>query len=158
MWAQALDPETTDNNTTWFYDRAPDGYKFVLHSIEVSATIPQITTGLSNYSGIYGIYDGHEYTHWNIYPGVESKEILARGELNVYGTLQTHALNGWECKEYTLAIRSRSEDEPFKCCIIVWYYLAKMTDLETKQYAVMQPKGEHYRKSGPSTVESTEDE
>jgi len=63
---QILDMEdTSGNNNTWIYNRAPEGYKFLLHSISVS------TGGaLVNNYGNCAMYDGHEYTHWNIWQSV----------------------------------------------------------------------------------------
>ncbi|GAG81988.1 unnamed protein product [marine sediment metagenome] len=152
MHGQAYDPEdTTGKNNTWLYDRAPDGYKFILDSVDVS-TVSTDTQRL----GIFAIYDGHEYTHWNQFPGVESHELLFRGETNSY-VLNIHAtLNNWECKEFTLGMRSHSEANACKFCVIVWYYLRKMSWLEKLQYAVMQPRGQRYRKGGPTTVEISE--
>lgn len=154
MYAQVFNPsDTTGANNTWLYNRAPDGYKFVLHSIDVSGKQED-----NNKYGIVAMYDGHEYTHWNIYPGVESRELIWRGQMNDYIVNCGGTLNGWECKEYTLAIRSTHVTYPFKCCIIVWYFLQKMTWLEKLQYAVIQAKGERIRKGGPTTVERSEED
>ena len=154
MFAQIFDPlSITGANNTWIYDRAPNGYKFVLSSVTLSTTKEN-----SRYNGIFAIYDGHEYTHWNQYPGVESRELLGRMETNQYQLSGEINLNNWECKEFTLGLRCTHEEVPFKACIIVWYYLRKMSFLERLQYAVMQPRGERYRKGGPSTVELSESE
>lgn len=152
MFAQVFDPEDSlGNNNTWIYDRAPEGYKFVLDNMVVSTTQKTLAR-----DGLVAIYDGHEYTHWNQWPGVESKELLGRVEVNVYNYNETIILNGWECKEFTLGIRSTSEENSFKICLIVWYYLRKMSWLEKLQYAVMQPRGQRYRKGGATTVERSE--
>jgi len=139
-------------NNTWWYNRAPEGYKFILHSAVISnAHVPYTSTG------IVAIFDGHEYTGWNIFPGVESMEMLGRFETSAGETQGVIDLNGWECKEYTVASRSLSGSLQYKCCVIIWYFLEKMSDFETKQYAVMQPKGEHIRKSGMTTIELDEE-
>ena len=152
MYAPAMNyTNTTGINNTWIYDRAPDGYKFILQKAIVSTTLEATLN-----RGIIGIYDGHEYTHWNIYPGVESKEILNRAELSANIHNADLDLYGWECKEFTLGIRSSTETFGVKMCIIIVYYLRKMSWLEKLQYAVMQPRGQRYRKSGPSTVERSE--
>lgn len=138
-------------NNTWIYDRAPDGYKFILHSVFISVAHNPYTA-----TGIFAIYDGHEYTGWNQWPGVESRELLGRLETDAGTNQSVIMLNGWECKEYTIGTRSLSGSLAYKVCAIVWYYLRKMTDLEKYQYATIQPRGEHYRKGGPSTVEQSE--
>ncbi|GAG76278.1 unnamed protein product [marine sediment metagenome] len=153
LHAQAHDEEdTTGKNNTWLYDRAPEGYKFVLHSIDISTGSPLITN-----FGTLAIYDGHEYTHWLQFPGVESKEILARVCFSDQMSTYSASLNNWECKEYTIGIRSSDAENPFKVCIIVWYYLRKMSWLEKLQYAVLQPRGQRYRKGGATTVERSEE-
>ncbi|GAG66425.1 unnamed protein product [marine sediment metagenome] len=106
--------------------------------------------------GIVNIYDGHEYTHWNIFPGVESRELLWRGETTTYNVNLFGNLHNWECKEYTLACRSASETKTYKVCAIVWYYLRKMNWLERLYYAVIQPKGDRYKKTLGITAETTE--
>ncbi|GAG96879.1 unnamed protein product, partial [marine sediment metagenome] len=68
----------------------------------------------------------------------------------------TEYLEGWECKEYTIGLRSSSETHPVKGCAVMWYYLRKMSWLEKLQYAVIQPRGQRYRKGGPTTVELSE--
>ena len=144
--------DITGKNNTWCYNRAPDGYKFILVGVEVSTAKGTTPSNI----GIYNIVDGHEYTHWNIFPGVESKEVLARGELSDYVLSGYHDLHNWECKEYTKVIRSNSGSQPFKACFIVWYYLRKMNYLEKLQYAVIQARGQRIRKGGPTTVERSE--
>jgi len=147
LFAPAMIPENiTGINNTWLYDRAPAGYKFILDSIQVS------TTEEEGRDGIFAVFDGHEYTHWNIFPGVVSHELLYRGEINTYILNLDANLKGWECKEYTLALRSTSQEKPVKVCAILWYYLRKMSQLETYQYAVIQPKGDRYKKSFRTTV------
>lgn len=146
--------DKTGANNKWLYNRAPEGYKFLLYSLEVS-TSKQINENI----GIYSMYDGHEYTHWNIYPGVESRELLARGELSHYEITNTHPLNGWECKEYTIGIRSAEPTgvHAFRIVMIVWYYLEKMSIFERLMYACLHPRTRRLRKAlGPTTVEGEE--
>jgi hypothetical protein len=153
-YAQVFNPTQSypKKNNTFIFNRAPDGYKFVLVAIDISGHQEN-----SYKYGLLELSDGHYYTGWNIWPGVENRETLFRCELNDYIRNIYGDLHLWECKEYTIAIRSTHETYPFKCCVIVWYYLRRMTTLETKQYAVIQPKAEHYRKGGPTTIESTEE-
>ena len=145
-----LDPPGKNNR--WIYDRAPDGYKFVLVSVEVSARI-----SASGTSSIFGMFDGHEFTNWLLFPGVESRQYLTRSELKIYNNNFAADLHNWECKEFTLAGRSLATAEAVKYCVIVWFYLRKMTPDETKMYAVIQPRGEHYRKGGPRTLTEGEE-
>ncbi|GAG74291.1 unnamed protein product, partial [marine sediment metagenome] len=131
MHAPPYDAEESSGvQNTWLYDRAPQGYKFILDSVDISGTKVD-----SEWDGIFAIYDGHEYTHWNIYPGVESKELLGRCELISQDISKTIQLHNWECKEYTMAVRGTNPTNAFKVCIIVWYYLRKMSWLEKLQYA-----------------------
>jgi len=140
------------NNNRWIYDRAPEGYKFVLVAMDVSSRISGDTT-----KAVLGLFDGHEFTNWLIFPGVESKEYLCRSEYNIYQPSMSHDLHGWECKEFTIGGRNFATAEDVKFCIIIWYYLEKMDKLEEYQYAVIQPKGDKpIRKGGATTVESTE--
>ncbi|GAG76922.1 unnamed protein product [marine sediment metagenome] len=151
LYAQIHDAEDiTGKNNTWIYDRAPQGYKFILDSVDISVSAPLA------YKGIFAVFDGHEYTHWLLFPGVESKELLGRVETGSNQYNHTIPLRNWECKEYTLACRSTDDEMPLKICAIVWYYLRKMSWLEKLQYAVMQPRGQRYRKGGPTTVEISE--
>lgn len=151
LYAQVFDEEeTAGKNNTWLYDRAPDGYKFVLHKISIY--VDRVRAW-----GVFALFDGHEYTHWNIFPGVESKEVIAYITTSNSPPLGvTEYLEGWECKEYTLGIRSTSTTASLKGCCVVWYYLRKMSLLEKLQYAVIQPRGQRYRKGGATTVERTE--
>jgi len=152
MHAQIFDPQdTSGDNNTWNYNRAPDGFKFILHSIHISGN-----RGNGLQQGIVSMYDGHEYTHWNTWPGVESRELLARFDSIDYQCDTIIPLNEWECKEYSLAVRSWSETKAYKACIIVWYYLRKMSWLEKLYYAVIQPKGDRYKKTLGVTVEPRE--
>jgi len=152
IWAQPFDAEdSSGDNNTWNYNRAPDGYKFELVSIDIS--------GHQESSMKYGhvaLFDGHEYTHWNLWPGVESRELLWRSELNDYVRNGFGNLNNWECKEYTLGIRSTHATFGFKTCIVIWYYLRKMSWLEKLYYAVIQPKGDRYKKTLGITAEVEE--
>jgi len=152
LFAPVFDPQdSTGSNNTWKYNRAPDGYKFVLESIDIS-----VAQRDSLHTGVCAIYDGHEYTHWNQFPGVESKELLGRFETNAQALNNSASLHNWECKEFTIGVRSLTESFGVKIVVIIWYYLRKMSWLEKLQYAVIQPKGQRYRKSGPTTVERSE--
>ncbi len=149
LFAPPMIPENiTGINNTWLYNRAPTGYKFLLDSIQVS------TTQEEGRDGIFAVFDGHEYTHWNIFPGVVSHELLYRGELNQYILNLDASLKMWECKEFSLALRSSSQETPVKVCVVIWFYIRKMTELEKLQYAVLQPKGDRYKKSFRTTVQT----
>ena len=154
--AQIYDPgDSTGANNTWIYDRAPEGYLFVLQKIAVS------TDYLSTRNvGLIVLYDGHEYTHWNQWPGVESREILARFEFNNYSIKEVESLLGWECKEFTIGARSSSTTKTFKGFVIVWYYLKKASREELLEYAIKHPKVEDSFKHAISgiTIESSEAE
>jgi len=63
------------------------------------------------------------------------------------------SLNNWECKEYTIAIRDESATDPFKVCAIVWYYLQKMSTLETLFYAVIQPRWKRFKRAFRTTLD-----
>lgn len=147
--AQVLDLEdTTGKNNSWVYNRAPEGYKFELVQIVVSGS-----RGGGSHQGIVAMYDGHEYTRWNIWPGVESRELLYRFDSIDYQVDGVGNLLDWECKEYTLAVRSWSQTGVFKVCIIVWYYLRKMSALERLYYAVIQPRWNRYKKAFRTTLD-----
>lgn len=132
-----LPENTTGINNSWIYKRAPEGYLFLLDSITLSTTSEE-----SERMGIFGLYDGHEYTHWNIFPGVESRELLFRGETNTYILNLEANLNQWKCKEYTIGLRSHNESSGVKVCIIVWYYLKKATREELLEFAIKHPTRE----------------
>jgi len=141
--------DTTGKNNTWHYNRAMSGYVFKLISMDVSVS--------SSYpDGITAIFDGHEYTHWNIFPGVESRELLGRVETNRYQQNHTIDLHGWECKEYAIAIRSTNEALAYKSVVVVWFYLEKMNRLEQLYYAVIQPRFKRIKTAFMRTVESSE--
>lgn len=132
--APIFDPEDKSGiNNTWIYHRAPDGYLFELHSVDFSVTVD------TGEIGMVGLFDGHEYTHWNIWPGVESREYLARVETNLYHLNETKSLNGWKCKEYSIGCRSRSEAKPLKVLSIVYYYLRRASREELLEYALKHP-------------------
>lgn len=153
MFAQIFNSaDTTGKNNTFQYKRAPDGYKFLLHSVYVSTT-----RDANFHNGIFEMSDGHYYTHWNIWPGVENREVIARRDFNDYALEHHQDLNLWECKEYTLAIRSRSEEVGFKCCIIVWYYLKSMNVIEKLFYAVIQPRFRRFKKAYATTLSRFEE-
>jgi len=156
MHAQIFDSEdTSGDNNVWKYNRAPEGYVFELVEIVVSTT----KTGTQDWSnGIVALFDGHEYTRWNIFPGVESSELLARIETSTQGMIASLSLHNWECKEYALATRSTNENKIYKCVVIIWYYLRKMNTLETLYYAVIQPKWKRFKKAFRKTVEPSEEE
>ncbi len=141
----------TGINNTWIYNRAPNGYLFELNSIQISVASEELVN-----NGIFCIFDGHEYTHWNIYPGVESRELLGRIETSDYSLESYIDLKTWECKEYTIAVRSTSAQKSYRCIAIVWYYLRKMSLLERLMYACHHPKYIRIKKGGPSTVEADE--
>lgn len=143
--------DKTGKNNTWIYNRAPDGYMFKLSSIQISVASEEM---LNN--GIFCIFDGHEYTHWNIYPGVESRELLGRIETNDYSIESYIDLKAWECKEYSIAVRSTNDQKAFRCIVIVWHYIEKMSLLERLMYACMHPKYKRIKKGGPITVEADE--
>ena len=148
--AQIFNPvDKTGKNNTWQYNRAMSGYIFNLVSMDISVS--------SEYpDGITAIFDGHEYTHWNIFPGIESRELLGRFESNQYQQNFTIDLKGWECKEYAIAIRSTSETKAFKSVIVIWFYLEKMNRLEQLYYAVIQPRFKRIKTAFMRTVESSE--
>ncbi len=147
--AQIFDiQDVTGKNNTWNYNRAPEGYKFLLQKCSIS-----VAQEGNRYKGIVAMFDGHEYTHWNIWPGVESRELLFRKGINIYMLDHVENLLNWECKEYTLGIRSVQTDTTFKACIIVWYYLQKMSYLETLYYAVIQPRWKRIKKAFRTTLD-----
>jgi len=80
--------------------------------------------------------------------------LLYRGELNQYILNLDASLKMWECKEFSLALRSSSQETPVKVCVVIWFYIRKMTELEKLQYAVLQPKGDRYKKSFRTTVQT----
>lgn len=133
--ANAFLPEDTSGvNNTWVYHRAPEGYLFLLDSVTLSNAHNPYTT-----TGIFAVYDGHEYTHWNQFPGVESRELLARFETSSGETQIDLNLHGWECKEYTIGIRSLSESVAYKICAIMWFWLKKASRKELMEYAIKHP-------------------
>lgn len=149
MYANIFDPEdTSGKNNKWNYNRAPEGYKFQL--VASHSSVAQIN---SYYTGLLAFYDGHEYTHWNQYPGVESRELIGRGETNLYQYSINIDFHGWECKEYTIGIRSLSTTNPYKIVTIVYYYLVQMSRLETYYYAVIQPKWNRFKKAFRTTLD-----
>ena len=156
MTAPIFNPEDkTGINNKWNYNRAPEGYLFLLSKIEFSSAVSGGT-----YSGIVSLFDGHEYTHWNLWPGVESREILTRTEFHSYETQHVRGLHEWECKEYTIGIRSTNLGVGFKICAVMWYYLKKASRMELMEYAIKHPKNPHAFKRvlrGP-TIEPTEAE
>jgi len=146
--------DAADPVNTFKYHRAPDGYLFVLHSMQIS------TNKQNNASyGIAYIYDGHEYTNWNQWPGVESRELLGRIEYDAELLDFVLPLNMWECKEFTLGVRSSSVSYATKCCFIVWFYLKKASRKELLEYAVKHPMRHDTFKAamGPTTLDEDED-
>lgn len=134
-WAPIFLPaDTTGVNNTWIYNRAPEGYLFQLVEISISSS-----RGTSEQQGIFALFDGHEYTHWNVFPGVESRELLYRFDSIDYQTSDVANLHGWECKEYTIGMRSWSETKPYKIVAIVWYFLKKASRKELMEYALKHP-------------------
>lgn len=147
--------DTSGKNNTWSYNRAPDGYLFELISVDLSVTAVQ-----TQYAGIVQLSDGHEYTHWNIYPGVQTNELLYRAEFNIYNLNSIASLHGWECKEYTIGARSVSDSKAFKSIAIVWYYLKKASRLELLEYAVKHPRNQDMfrRALRGTTIEPSEED
>jgi hypothetical protein len=134
-FAPIFNPEDSSGvNNTWIYDRALEEHLFVLDSIQVS-----VTKENSYYNGIFAIYDGHEYTHWNQFPGVESRELLGRLEFSEHNLTGFINLNGWECKEFTIGIRSTHQSVPVKMVAILYYYLKKASREELLEYAIKHP-------------------
>jgi len=146
VWADDLDAEGKDNNT-WRYFRAPEGKKFLLDSVTMSV----VSSGDVN-DGIIMLFDGHEYTQWNIFPGVVCHETLARIDtISATFPYNDVPLHMWETKEITIACRSNMVSQNFRAMVIVWYYLQNMSKEETYEYAVKYPRYS-YRKGGPSTL------
>ena len=133
--AQAYDEEAEypKDNNTFIYLRAPEGYLYELVAMEASVG------GSSTDDGVLELSDGRYYTGWNIFPGVENRETLARIEFNLYNYHYNVPLYNWECKEYTIGVRSTNTNQPFKICVIVWYYLKKASREELLEYAVKHP-------------------
>jgi hypothetical protein len=135
LFTQAFDSEDVSGaNNSWVYDRPPEGYLFQLAKISAS-----VSSQGPYREGILCLFDGHEYTHWNMWPGVESRETLVRTEFNQYQYVHSESLEGWECKEFTIGIRSTNTVNAFKTCIIVWYYLKKASRKELLEYAIKHP-------------------
>lgn len=154
MSAQVFDVEdTSGKNNTWQYNRAPEGYLFELVQIVVSGS-----RGGGSHQGIVALFDGHEYTHWNIWPGVQSQEMLYRFDSIDYQVDGVGQLLDWECKEYTVGTRSWSVTGMFKVVIIVWYYLRKASRMELMEYALKHPARHDTFKRAlrGTTVEPTE--
>lgn len=137
--ATAFDSEAEypKGNNTFRYHRAPEGYLFQLDHAQIS------TTSEGGLNGVIEISDGHYYTGWNIFPGVENRETLYRGDMNSYMCNLDAYFHGWECKEFTTAIRSKNSELPFKVCVIMWFYLKKATREELLEYALKHPLREH---------------
>jgi hypothetical protein len=155
LTAQAFDTEAEypKANNTFEYSRAPDGFLYLLHSVHITAGDEQSD------KGIFEMSDGHYYTGWNIYPGVENRETIARFKMSNYDTDRLIPLNMWECKEFTLAIRSLDVAQQAKACVIVWYYLKKASRAELLEYALKHPITEDTFKrvmGGYSTVDAEE--
>ena len=152
--AQIFDSEdTSGKNNTWIYNRAPAGYKFLLVEIIVHSIREN-----NQFQGAVSLFDGHEYTHWNIFPGVQSNELLFRAECDTDGSLNVGGnLHNWECKEFTIGVRSASTSNSFKAVCIMWYYLQKMNQLETLYYAVIQPRWKRFKKAFATTLSRFED-
>ncbi|GAG68589.1 unnamed protein product, partial [marine sediment metagenome] len=102
----------------------------------ITSSITQVGT---MQSGIVALIDGHEYTNYNLWPGVECREYLSRVEHNNANPYHVASLHGWKCKEYTIGVRSVHTTYPVKVCAIVWYYLKKATREELLEYAVKHP-------------------
>ena len=140
-------------NNKWYHNRAPSGYLFQLVELTFNVAI-----GSGERDGIIAIYDGKKFhTRYTQFPGVEDDEILGRGITNLYSLSGAIDLHGWECKEYTIGIRSTSTVDAFKGESIVWYYLKKMTPFERYHSAIKQPKRK-WKRGSKTTVELTEAE
>ena len=151
--AQPFDPQDTIHNNTWVYRRAPDGYLYQLIEIVVSGKQED-----SNKYGICALFDGHEYTHYNLWPGVESRELLWRGQMNDYVLNIGGNLHGWECKEFTMGIRSTHETFPYKVTAVIWYFLKKASREELLEYAVKHPfNPDAFKRSLRGTTVDTEE-
>ena len=152
---QAHDAEATPigENNSWIYDRAPEGMLFLLHSVEVSTRISSTTT-----KAIFAMFDGHEFTNWLLFPGVQSNEHLTRTETTYQHPQHYAPLNLWKCKEFTLAGRSLASAEAPKHQIIVWYYLKKASRKELMEYAIKHPRNQDMFKYAlrGTTVEPSE--
>ena len=84
-------------------------------------------------------------------------DVIGRAEFEEY-ILNNHIpLNGWECKEYTQCIRSTSTNYAFKVCVILWYYLEKMSMFEKLKYAVVHPRGKRFRRATATTLDPSDE-
>jgi len=149
----AFDTENPGASNTWVYDRAPEGMLFELVAIQAS-----VDKQSSRYEGVIAMFDGHEFTNWNIYSGVQSFELLTRHEFDLYNNFMSSPLYNWECKEYTIGIRSSSVTNAFKTVIVVWYYIKKATREKLLEYAIKHPIREDTFKRAISgiSIEPTE--
>ena len=145
--------EYPKDNNTFRYHRAPEGYKFLLHAVHFHTVLEGPAC-----NGIFEMSDGHYYTGWNIYPGVENREIIAYSTHDADNPAMHLPLFNWEAKEYTIGIRSTSSSAVFRGVVIVWYYLRRMNKLETLMYACIHPLRKRFRKGYATTVEPTEEE
>jgi len=154
LYTQAYDEEEDPigGNNSWIYFRAPDGMLFELHSVEIASRIANTTT-----KAITALYDGHEFTNYLIWPGVESKEGLTRFETTYQQPNAYAPLNGWECKEFTVGGRSLATAEAVKSQIIIWYYLKRASREELLEYAIKHPLHEDMFKRALSGI-TAEDE
>lgn len=134
-------------NNTWVYKRAPEGYVYKLVHAQVSTSVER------GENGIIAFYDGHVYTQWNTFPGVVNHDLLARGELTDYVVNIDFYFHDWECKEYTISIRSADTESIFKVCVIVYYYLKKMSVFERFKYAVVHPRFNRIKKAYATTLD-----
>ncbi len=134
IMAPAFDSEDhTGINNTWQYRRAPEGYLFILDEIYVSVRDGNADKGQG------ALIDGHEYTHWNLWEGVQCNEYLARWYHDDYTHDLSINLHGWKCKEYTLAVRSSDATKVYKICAIIWYWLKKANREELLEFAIKHP-------------------
>lgn len=150
--AHDAEAEPIGKNNRWIYLRAPDGLLFLLHSVEIASRISSETTKV-----ITTMYDGHEFTNYLIWPGVESKEGLTRMETTYLSPNAVRHLNNWECKEFTIGGRSLASLEAVKVQIIVWYYLKKASRDELLEYAIKHPLHEDMFKRALSGITTSED-
>ncbi|MBA7546543.1 hypothetical protein ES705_38935 [subsurface metagenome] len=124
----------------WKYFRAPEGLVMELISINSSFQIEQ-----GECHGIIQLYLGHKRpSKYGLYPHIEDQDVLYRGETSqAYNNVcnESSELHNYEVKQFTIAIRSTTELQEFRPCIIIFYRLKKFQDTHDKlEYAVKQPK------------------
>lgn len=129
--------EYPKDNNRFQYFRAPEGMLFLLEAVYISANLEG-----PNCNGIIELSDGHYFTGWNIFPGVENRETLYRSSHDADWPNSSQPLHLWECKEFTVGCRSTSSSQQFKACVIIYYYLKKASRKELMEYAIKHPRTE----------------